>query len=101
MICYLINCLSTVCVLVRAPPLGGCPIVITLSVCLSACLSANFNIVFNFFNIRDRVFIFCMSVSDGNVNDLTVTFDLLMKNFNIAHNFLTVSDRTSMFRMCS
>ena len=53
-------------VIVRAPPLGGCPIVITLSVCPSVCLSvcpsANFNIEYNFFTVRDRAFIFGMSV---------------------------------------
>ena len=46
--------------LVRAPPLGGCPIVIT--VCPSVCPSANFNIEYNFFTVRDRAFIFGMSV---------------------------------------
>ena len=46
----------------RAPPLGGCPIVITLSVCASVCPSANFNIVYNFFTVRNRTFIFGMSV---------------------------------------
>ena len=46
----------------RAPPLGGCPIVITLSVCPSVCLSANFNIEYNFFTVTDRAFIFGMSV---------------------------------------
>ena len=46
----------------RAPPLGGCPIVITLSVCPSVCPSANFNIDYNFFTVRDRAFIFGISV---------------------------------------
>ena len=54
--------------IIRAPPLGGCPIVITLSVllsvllsvCLSVCPSKNFNIGHNFFTLRDRSFIFGM-----------------------------------------
>ena len=45
-------------------PLGGCPIVITLSVCLSVrpsvCPSKNFNIGHNFFTLRDKSFIFGM-----------------------------------------
>ena len=49
---------------VRAPPLGGCPIVITLSVRpsvrLSVCPSKNLNIGHNFFTFRDKPFIFGM-----------------------------------------
>ena len=46
--------------IVRAPPLGGCPIVITLSVILSVCPSKNFNIGHNFFTLRDKSLIFGM-----------------------------------------
>ena len=52
---------------IRAPPLGGSPIVITLSVLLSVrpsfCPSVrqkNFNIGHNFFTLGDKSFIFGM-----------------------------------------
>ena len=79
-------------------------------VCLSVCPSANFNIECNFFTVRDRAFIFGMSVpydkslSDGTINfehvTLTVTCDLLLKNLNIGYNFFILRDGALIFCMC-
>ena len=49
--------------LIRAPPLGGCPIVITLSVCQSVCLSVRqktLTLAITFLLLQITLFIFGM-----------------------------------------
>ena len=69
---------------IRAPPQGGCPIVITLSVCPSVRLSVrlsvskNFNIGHNFCTVRGRAFIFCMSVPCDKTFPLVQKFSIML-----------------------
>ena len=76
---------------------GFCPV--CLFVCLSVGLSVvNFNIRYNFWNIRDRGFIFDMHTqrmfsNDTKVNDLvTLTLTFMLKQL-----FQTVADRGIVF----
>ena len=80
------------------PSLGGCPIVITLSVCLFVCLSVrlsskHFNIGHDFFSLREHFFIFdmCDPCPDGTINFKLVTFTI---------TFFIVRDRVFIFSMC-
>ena len=91
---------------IRAPHLGGCPIVITLSVCLSV-RQKTLKLAITFLHLEISLSYLgslWQELSNGTINfelvTLTVTFDLHLKKFNISHNFFILGDRAFIFDMC-